>query len=248
MDHKSAIEKGAIALFGEKYGDEVRVVSIGKSVTKNRMAWSVELCGGTHLQSVGEAIRFKILGESGVASGIRRIEAVTRKSAILYYEDKNEIIKTITLKLNTNSLNIIKKIDQLIQENVKLKKLQKEVKTNANNFVVNSEIINGFKFYSFVSTELQPKELKSYAENTLKTNELDIVCIVTTINQKVSCVINIRKDITNKLNAVDLVNIISAEVDGKPGGGRPDMAQSGGQNIKGVHNAVNILKQYLTNA
>ncbi len=248
MDHKSAIEKGAIALFGEKYGDEVRVVSIGKSVTKNRMAWSVELCGGTHLQSVGEAIRFKILGESGVASGIRRIEAVTRKSAILYYEDKNEIIKTITLKLNTNSLNIIKKIDQLIQENVKLKKLQKEVKTNANNFVVNSEIINGFKFYSFVSTELQPKELKSYAENTLKKNELDIVCIVTTINQKVSCVINIRKDITNKLNAVDLVNIISAEVDGKPGGGRPDMAQSGGQNIKGVHNAVNILKQYLTNA
>ena len=101
------MEKGAIALFGEKYGDEVRVVSMGKSITKKRIAWSVELCGGTHLKSVGEAIRFKIIGESGVASGVRRIEAVTRKSAMLYYEDKNEIIKTITSKLNINSSNII---------------------------------------------------------------------------------------------------------------------------------------------
>ena len=97
MDQKSAMEKGAIALFGEKYGDEVRVVFMGKSITKKRIAWSVELCGGTHLQSIGEAIRFKIIGESGVASGVRRIEAVTRKSAMLYYEDKNEIIKTCLL-------------------------------------------------------------------------------------------------------------------------------------------------------
>ena len=86
MDQNSAMEKGAIALFGEKYGDEVRVVSMGKSITKKRIAWSVELCGGTHLKSVGEAIRFKIIGESGVASGVRRIEAVTRKSAMLYYD------------------------------------------------------------------------------------------------------------------------------------------------------------------
>ena len=114
-----------IALFGEKYGDEVRVVSMGKSITKKRIAWSVELCGGTHLQSVGEAIRFKIIGESGVASGVRRIEAVTRKSAMLYYEDKNEIIKIITSKLNINSSNIITKIDQLIDENAKFKKMKK---------------------------------------------------------------------------------------------------------------------------
>ncbi len=247
MDQKLAMQKGAIALFGEKYGDEVRVVSIGKSITKNRMAWSVELCGGTHLQSVCEVIRFKIIGESGVASGVRRIEAVTRKSAMLYYEDKNEIIKTITTKLNTNSSNIIKKIDQLIEENAKLKKIKKEEKTNSNDFVVNSEIINGFKFYSVTSEELQPKELKSYAETMLKKNDLDIVCIVTTINRKVSYVINIRKEITNKLNAVELVNLISIKVDGKPGGGRPDMAQSGGQNVKGVKNAIKFLKECLTN-
>ncbi len=247
MDQKSAIEKGAIALFGEKYGDEVRVVSMGKSITKKRMAWSVELCGGTHLQSVGEAIRFKIIGESGVASGVRRIEAVTRKSAILYYEDKNEIIKTITTKLNINSSNLIKKIDQLIEENTKLKKTQKDLKSDENDFVVNSEIINGFKFFSVVSEKLQPKELRSYAEKMLKKNKLDIVCIVTTINEKVSCVVNIRKEITNKLNAVELVNLISTKVDGKPGGGRPDMAQSGGQNVQGVQNAINLLKKYLIN-
>ena len=247
MDQKSAMEKGAIALFGEKYGDEVRVVSMGKSITKKRIAWSVELCGGTHLQSVGEAIRFKIIGESGVASGVRRIEAVTRKSAMLYYEDKNEIIKTITSKLNINSSNIIKKIDQLIEENTKLKKIKKEVKSDENDFLVNSEMINGFKFFSVVSEELQPKELRSYAEKMLKKNKLDVVCIVSTINEKVSCVVNIKKEITNKLNAVELVNLISTKVDGKPGGGRPDMAQSGGQNVKGVQNAINLLKQYLIN-
>ncbi len=247
MDQKSAMEKGAIALFGEKYGDEVRVVSMGKSITKKRIAWSVELCGGTHLQSVGEAIRFKIIGESGVASGVRRIEAVTRKSAMLYYEDKNEIIKTVASKLNINSSNIIKKIDQLIEENTKLKKIKKEVKSNENDFPVNSEMINGFKFFSVVSEELQPKELRSHAEKMLKKNKLDIVCIVSTINEKVSCVVNIRKEITNKLNAVELVNLISTKVDGKPGGGRPDMAQSGGQNVNGVQNAINFLKKNLIN-
>ena len=247
MDQKSAMEKGAIALFGEKYGDEVRVVSMGKSITKKRIAWSVELCGGTHLKSVGEAIRFKIIGESGVASGVRRIEAVTRKSAMLYYEDKNEIIKTITSKLNINSSNIITKIDQLIEENTKLKKIKKEVKSGENDFLVNSEIINGFKFFSVVSEELQPKELRSYAEKILKKNKLDVVCIVSTINEKVSCVVNIRKEITNKLNAVELVNLISTKVDGKPGGGRPDMAQSGGQNVKGVQSAIIQLKKYLIN-
>ena len=247
MDQKSAMEKGAIALFGEKYGDEVRVVSMGKSITKKRMAWSVELCGGTHLKSVGEAIRFKIIGESGVASGVRRIEAVTRKSAMLYYEDKNEIIKIITSKLNINSSNIITKIDQLIEENTKLKKIKKEVKSDENDFLVNSEMINGFKFFSVVSEELQPKELRSYAEKMLKKNKLDVVCIVSTINEKVSCVVNIKKEITNKLNAVELVNLISNKVDGKPGGGRADMAQSGGQNVKGVQNAINQLKKYLIN-
>ena len=247
MDQKSAMEKGAIALFGEKYGDEVRVVSMGKSITKKRMAWSVELCGGTHLKSVGEAIRFKIIGESGVASGVRRIEAVTRKSAMLYYEDKNEIIKTITSKLNINSSNIITKIDQLIEENTKLKKIKKEAKSDENDFLVNSEMINGFKFFSVVSEELQPKELRSYAEKMLKKNKLDVVCIVSTINEKVSCVVNIKKEITNKLNAVELVNLISNKVDGKPGGGRADMAQSGGQNVKGVQNAINQLKKYLIN-
>ena len=247
MDQKSAMEKGAIALFGEKYGDKVRVVSMGKSITKKRIAWSVELCGGTHLKSVGEAIRFKIIGESGVASGVRRIEAVTRKSAMLYYEDKNEIIKTITSKLNINSSNIITKIDQLIEENTKLKKIKKEVKSDENDFLVNSEMINGFKFFSVVSEELQPKELRSYAEKMLKKNKLDVVCIVSTINEKVSCVVNIKKEITNKLNAVELVNLISTKVDGKPGGGRADMAQSGGQNVKGVQNAINQLKKYLIN-
>ena len=245
MDQISAMEKGAIALFGEKYGEEVRVVSMGRAKSKKRIGWSVELCGGTHLKSVGEAIRFKIISESGVASGVRRIEAITRRSAMLYYENKNEILRNITFKLNVHSSNIISKIDQLLEENSKLKTLQEKIKHHSYDNEVNPEIINNYKFYSVIFDDMLPKELKSYAEKTLKKYELDIICVISTINNKVSCVINISKEMANKLNAVELVNIISTKVDGKPGGGRPDMAQSGGQNVNEVDNAINFLKENL---
>ncbi len=243
MNQQLAIEKGAIALFGEKYGDNVRVVSMGEKITDKRIAWSVELCGGTHLEKVGEALRFKIVHESGVASGIRRIEAVTRKSAMLFYENKHELISVLSSKLNSQPSNIINKIDQILEENIQLKQIKEKMKSISYDEKINHELINGYKFFSIVYDDMEPKDLKSHAEKILKKNELDIICVISTFNNKVSCVINLKKEVTDKLNAIDLVNIISKYVDGKPGGGRPDMAQSGGQSAGEVKKAIQSLKK-----
>ncbi len=243
MNQRLAIEKGAIALFGEKYGENVRVVSMGEKITDKRIAWSVELCGGTHLEKVGEALRFKIVYESGVASGIRRIEAITRKSAMLFYENKHELISVLSSKLNSQPSNIINKIDQILEENIQLKRIKEKIKSTSYDEKINHELINGYKFFSIVYDDMEPKDLKSHAEKILKKNELDIICVISTFNNKVSCVINLKKEVTNKLNAIDLVNIISKYVDGKPGGGRPDMAQSGGQSVGEVKKAIQSLKK-----
>ena len=249
MTPDKAIKKGAIALFGEKYGSEVRVVSMGGKSENDRMAWSVELCGGTHLKDTSEAILFKIIQETGVSSGVRRIEAVTRKSAIHFYKNRNDILGHIINKLNSQPNMIINKIDQLINENGQLKanidKLKNEVLTQ--NEADTSINLNGINFDAKIYEDLLPKDLKSYAEKLLNSKKLDIVCILSKFNNKVSSVVTINKAIIKKFNAVELVNIISENVEGGKGGGRPDMAQAGGQNIKKIDTALEKLKQFIKN-
>ena len=181
--------------------------------------------------------------ESGVASGIRRIEAVTRKSAMLFYENKHELISVLSSKLNSQPSNIINKIDQILEENIQLKQIKEKMKSISYDEKINHELINGYKFFSIVYHDMEPKDLKSHAEKILKNNGLDIICVISTFNKKVSCVINLKKEVTDKLNAIDLVNIISKYVDGKPGGGRTDMAQSGGQSPGEVKKAIQSLKK-----
>ena len=109
MTQSKAIENGAIALFGEKYGDQVRVVSMGKSIDSNRNAWSVELCGGTHVKNTSEISTFKIISETGVSSGVRRIEAITNTAALKFYNSELNKIKTISSFLRTESSQVLKK-------------------------------------------------------------------------------------------------------------------------------------------
>ncbi len=249
MTHDEAIKKGAIALFGEKYGSEVRVVSMGGKSESNRIAWSVELCGGIHLKDTSEAILFKIIQETGVSSGVRRIEAITRKSALHYYKNRNDILGQIINKLNSQPNMIIDKIDQIMNENSQLKsnidKLKNEILTQNNDDT--SIDLNGIKFDTKVYEDLIPKDLKSYAEKLLKSKNLDIVCVISTYNNKVSSVVTVKKTMIQKFNAVELVNIISENVEGSKGGGRADMAQSGGQNIKKIDIAIEKLKQFIKN-
>ena len=248
MSPSEAITKGAIALFGEKYGDEVRVVSIGETMDVNRIAWSVELCGGTHVKNTAEISVFKIISETGVSSGVRRIEAITNNSALKYFNREVEQVNDIVELLKTNKSQVVKKIEQLILDN---KKLVNELKNLKKNNIIpidnvsNKENFNGIYFDYQILDELPIKELKSTAEDILKKNEGGIVCVISKIGGKASIVVAVDKKITNKINAVELVNMVSITLGGKGGGGRPDMAQSGGSLPKKSELAIQKLRDFI---
>ena len=248
MSPNDAIELGAIALFGEKYGDEVRVVSIGKATNLKRDAWSVELCGGTHVKNTSEISSFKIISETGVSSGVRRIEAVTNKAAINYYNEELNKVKYITKFIRSNAAQVTKKVEQLVIENEKLTKELKSLKKNSNEFKNNNfkkELISNVVFLHQIYPELPVKELKPSAENLIKNNGADIVCLISKVNSKASIVISVNKSLAKKISAVDLVNTVSEILGGKGGGGRPDMAQSGGSKPEKSTEAINTLKNYI---
>ncbi len=248
MKPSDAIERGAIALFGEKYGEKVRVVSIGKSVDANRDAWSVELCGGTHVKRTSEILSFKIISETGVSSGVRRIEAVTNVSAVKFYNDKIDKVTNISNLLKTNNNQVEKKVEQLIEENQRINKELKRLKknpvtTDKNNSVI--ETIKGIIFEYVIFDDLAIKELKSNAEKLIKNNKSDIVCLISKIDSKASLVIAVEKKQAEKISAVEMVKEVSTILGGKGGGGRADMAQSGGSSPENSLLAIESLKKYI---
>ena len=250
MKPSDAIERGAIALFGEKYGEKVRVVSIGKSVDANRDAWSVELCGGTHVKRTSEILSFKIISETGVSSGVRRIEAVTNVSAVKFYNDKIDKVTNISNLLKTNNNQVEKKVEQLIEENQRINKELKRLKKNPvttekNNSV--KETIKGIIFEYVIFDDLAIKELKSNAEKLIKNNKSDIVCLISKIDSKASLVIAVEKKLAEKISAVEMVKEVSTILGGKGGGGRADMAQSGGSSPQNSTLAIESLKKYINN-
>ena len=248
MTFKNATKTGAIALFGEKYGEEVRVVSIGKTNNNDRNAWSVELCGGTHVKNTSEISSFKIIAESGVSSGVRRIEAVTNKAAVKYYDDEISKIKYIADFVKSNTSQVIQKIEHLVSENEKMNKELKSIKKNSNGFKNQSfkkESLKNISFVYEIFDDLVVKDLKPTAENIIKSGDANIVCLISKINDKASIVISIEKSLSQNISAVDLVNFISNTLGGKGGGGRPDMAQSGGSNPEKSSEAIDLLKNYI---
>ncbi|MDC1356955.1 alanine--tRNA ligase [Pseudomonadota bacterium] len=248
MTPSKAIENGAIALFGEKYGDEVRVVSMGKSIEAKRNAWSVELCGGTHVKKTSEISTFKIISETGVSSGVRRIEAITNTAAIDFYNSELAKIKIISNFLKTESAQVVKKIEQMIVEHKNINKQLKQLKMNTTTLdknVSNKEKINGIIFEYKIFDEMMIKELKPTAENILKNSDSKIVCLISKIDNKASIVIAVNKNNIDKFSAVEMVKHVSEKLGGKGGGGRPDMAQSGGSSPENCNQAIKMLKEYI---
>ena len=250
MTPTDAAKTGAIALFGEKYGEEVRVVSIGKSVDDNRNAWSVEFCGGTHVKNTSEISSFKIISETGISSGVRRIEAVTNKAAIKYYQNEINKIKYIADFMKSNTSQVTQKIEHLVQENEKIYKELRSLKKNSGvskyqSF--NKETLKDITFVYQIYDDLIVKDLKPTAESILKSGDIDIVCLISKINNKASIVISVKNSLTNNISAIDLVNIVSKTLGGKGGGGRPDMAQSGGSNPEKSLDAIKLLKEHILN-
>src|SRR6056300_359888 len=250
MTPTDAAKTGAIALFGEKYGEEVRVVSIGKSVDDNRNAWSVEFCGGTHVKNTSEISSFKIISETGISSGVRRIEAVTNKAAIKYYQNEINKVKYIADFMKSNTSQVTQKIEHLVQENEKIYKDLISLKNNSG-FIkdqsFNKETLKDITFVYQIYDDLIVKDLKPTAESILKSGGIDIVCLISKINNKASIVISVKNSLTDNISAIDLVNIVSKTLGGKGGGGRPDMAQSGGSNPEKSLDAIKLLKEHILN-
>jgi alanyl-tRNA synthetase len=248
MPIDEARESGARALFGEKYDDEVRVVSMGTQ--EGNQTYSVELCGGTHVKRTGEIGLFKIVSESAVSAGIRRVEAITGERALAYFNEQEETIFELSQKLKVPGSELTARVDSLMQEKKKLEQevamLRKQLATgggaSSNDDVTE---INGVKFIGKVLENFPAKDLKSMADDFKKKIGSGVVALIATDEGKVSIVVAVTNDLTDRINAVDLVKLGAEALGGKGGGGRPDMAQAGGSDPSAANDAVTKISETL---
>ncbi len=225
MSMDVAIEKGAMALFGEKYGDEVRVVNIG---------YSTELCGGVHVKRAGDIGLFKIVSEGGVAAGVRRVEAVTGEGAINWVEERSEQLENIASLVKSSASNAGDKVTQIIERSRTLEKeleqLKTKLATQAGSDLASQAVeIAGIKVLAANLEGVDPKSLRDTVDQLKNKLGKAAVIVATVDGDKVSLVAGVTKGETDKIKAGDLLKHVASQIDGK-GGGRPDMAQGGGNN------------------
>ena len=237
MSVDDAIAEGAMALFGEKYGDEVRVVSMGTALSgpKAGKPYSVELCGGTHVSATGDIGLVRILSESAVGAGVRRIEAVTGESARAYLSEQDERMKQLASALKVQPGDVVGRVEALVEERRKLERELVEAKRklamgggqSGGDDVVRE--VNGIRFIGKAITGVDPKDLKGLADDGKASLGSGVVALVAVSEDgKASAVVAVTPDLVERFSAVDLVRIASAALGGKGGGGRADMAQAGG--------------------
>ncbi len=231
MTPDAAIAIGAQALFGEKYGDEVRVVSMGGEDEEGRPAWSVELCGGTHVKRTGNISVFKIIAETSVAGGVRRIEAVTNEGAMAWINQKLGVLEQAAAAVKTAPDQLIERLASLMDDRRKTEQTLAELrKTMAEGGGGNAmtEDINGIGFEGRILDNTPPKDLKAIADGIIKKMKSGVVAVISRDDGKASIVVAVTPNITAIHDAVTLVRIGAEVLGGKGGGGRPDMAQAGG--------------------
>jgi alanyl-tRNA synthetase len=238
MTVDDAIAEGAMALFGEKYGDEVRVVSMGTGVrgAKANRPYSVELCGGTHVSATGEIGLVRIVSESAVGSGVRRLEALTGEAARAYLAEQDERVKALATALKAQPNEVLARVEALVDERRKLERelteAKKKLALSGGGSAGGDEGVRevaGLKYLGKVVTGVEPKDLKSLADEGKKSLGSGVVAFVgVSPDGKASAVVAVTEDLTGRFSAVDLVRRASEALGGKGGGGRPDMAQAGG--------------------
>lgn len=243
MNKDEAVATGAMALFGEKYGEEVRVVKMEKA----GVVYSEELCGGTHVCDTGDIGYFHILSESAVAAGVRRLECVTGAAAEDFEHKIEDKLHHVANMLKTNINDLEQRITNLMEEKKKLEQsildLKKEMlggKGNASNEV---ETVNGIKFVGKVVPGVHPKELKAFVDEINQNIKSGVVVLASDKDAKASIVVGVTPDLTNKYSAVDLVKLAASVVGGSGGGGRPDMAQAGGSDASKLNDAIKKVKE-----
>jgi len=239
-----AREAGARALFGEKYGDEVRVVSMGNAArdgaASNALGWSVELCGGTHVRRTGDIGLISVTGESAVSSGVRRIEALTGRHARHHGNDTIQLARSAASELRTTLDEMPARIAALMEERKRLERDLSEARkklamggaaamNGAPAGAAGVREVGNVKLMMRKVEGIEMKDLKSLADDGKKQLGSGVVAIVgVTADGKAGVVVGVTSDLTSRFNAVDLVRLASEALGGKGGGGRPDMAQAGG--------------------
>ncbi len=241
MPIDQAKEKGAMALFGEKYGDIVRVVDIDQ--------YSVELCGGIHVRNTSDIGLFKIVSENGIGAGIRRIEAVTSKYAADLYKESELALENIAGKVKAKISNVEHKVDQLLEDKKALQhdydKLKKELQQSQLNDLSDATTeVNGVQVIRKEVEAEDGKDLRAQMDLIKSQNQDSIVALAAVTGDKVSLVVTVPKALTDKVRAGDIMKGMANIVGGK-GGGRPDMAQGGGTNIESITAALQFVDEYI---
>ena len=242
-DIESAKKKGAMALFGEKYGENVRVLSMGDE------NFSVELCGGTHVERLGDIGRFKIISESGIASGIRRIEAVTGLEAYKLDKINEDNLDMIASLTKSNSVNLLEKIKQLISDQKSLEKqianFQKQLASDqSGDLISKAEKINGIKLLATEVSGVSAKDLRDLADKLKDKLGTAVVVLAVVSGKKVSLISAVTKNLSDKYQAGTILNHVASQIGGK-GGGRADMAQGGGTEPEKLKDALNSVKDLI---
>ena len=258
MTPKAAIEKGALAFFGEKYGEEVRVVSMG---AEKETYFSTELCGGTHVKKTGEIGKFKTISQSSIAAGIRRVEAL-RDEQLNEYLNKKEKINDLNIKKNEEIIkDLSKKIINLNgKPNLDTEDQQTLIKDLTKNYeqllvkstlsdksknIIEDQSINNIKVRFQKVIDLPSKDLRKLVDNGKKELGEGIVVVFATKDEKIGLGVGVTKNLLNKYNAVNIVKIGSEIVGGKGGGGRADFAQAGGTEISKIDDAFDKIKSLI---
>ena len=247
-----AIAEGAMALFGEKYGDEVRVVSMGTATQggKAGKTYSVELCGGTHARSTGDIGLVRVVSEGAVASGVRRLEALTGDAARRYLDEQERRLKQAASVLKVAPADVPQRIEAILEER---KRLERELADARKKLALGGgggagpekEDVAGIGFIGKVVTGVEPRELKPLADAAKQTVGSGVVVFVGDGGDKASVVVGVTDDLVGRFSAVDLVRKASAALGGQGGGGRPDMAQAGGPDASKAADAVAAVRDAL---
>ncbi len=246
MTPQEAVEQGAMALFGEKYGDEVRVVSMGEG-EGNKSAFSIELCGGTHVRRTGDIGFFRVLSETGISAGIRRIEAVTGDAAEAAVQEAERRLATAAAALRTSAAELPDRVAALLEERRRLERqvaeLQKKLATGA--AATEVEALGGTTLAARNLGDVPARDLKGLADTIRQQTEAGVVALVSTAEGKASIVVAVAPDLAGRFDAVQLVREASAAVGGRGGGGRPDLAQAGGPDAARADAALDAVRNLL---
>lgn len=244
MALEAAQQRGAMALFGEKYGDEVRVVSMGGK-------FSVEFCGGTHVERTGDIGLFKILSESGISSGVRRIEAVTGQGALALVAREEQTLKQLCEVVKANQDDLLDRVKQMNAANKALEKELDQLKAKmassaGSDLAARAKEVGGIKLLACAVDDFDPKALRETVDQLKNKLGNAVVLLISTAGGKVSIVAGVSKDLTDRIKAGELANMVATQVGGK-GGGRPDMAMAGGSDVEAVPAAVASVEEWVAN-